>query len=121
MIAVERNLKHIWRNPILWEVVMSTRKFFSLALAAGLIAGTIAAESSWAAPARGRRLYSYQPRAAASTPARVQSNRRYSYSPGAYSNSANGGTLGLRSTYRPGPGYSPRQGVNSAAWKVLGL
>jgi len=104
---------------------MSTRKFLSLALAAGLIAGTIAAESSWAAPARSRRVYSYQPRAAASAPARIQSNRRYSYSPGAVggtsSNSANGGTLGLRSTYRPGPGYAPRQGINSAAWKVLGL
>ncbi len=104
---------------------MSTGKMFSVALAAALIAGTIAAESSWAAPGRWRRVYSYQPRAAAAAPVRVQSNRRYSYVPGAvggtYSPSTNGGTLGLNNNYRPGPGYAPRQGINSATWKVQGL
>lgn len=104
---------------------MSKIRFLSIALAATLIAATVATESSWAAPARGRRIFSYRPAAAAPAFARVPSNRRFSYSPGAvggtYSTPSNGGTLGLRSTYRQGPGYAPRQGINAAAWKVQGL
>jgi hypothetical protein len=106
---------------------MSTSKVFSLALAAGLLVATVAVGTSSAAPVRGRRVYAYQPRAAASAQARVQSNRRYSYSPAqsfgrTYSSpSYDGGTLGLRNDYRPGPGYSPRQGINSAAYKIQGL
>jgi len=102
---------------------MSTGNLFSLALAAALIAGTMAAESS-AAPGRGRRIFSYRPSAVAPAQARVQSNRRFSYSPGAAGGSSsadNGGTLGLRRSYRPGPAYAPRQGINSATWKVEGL
>lgn len=104
---------------------MSKIRFLSFVFAAALIAATVAAESSWAAPVRGRRIYSYRPAAAAPALARVQSNRRFSYSPGAvggtYSTPSSGGTLGLRSTYRQGPGYAPRQGINSANWKVQGL
>lgn len=104
---------------------MSKVRLFSFALAATLIVGTVAAESSWAAPTWGRRIYSYRPAAGASALARVQSNRRFSYSPGAvggtYSTPSNGGALGLRSNYRQGPGYAPRQGINAANWKVQGL
>lgn len=104
---------------------MSTARFFTLALLAALIAAGAGAESCWAAPARGRCIYSYQPRSAALAQARVEVGRRYSYAPGAfsspYSPAGNGGTLGLRSTYRPGPGYAPRQGINSATVKVQGL
>lgn len=104
---------------------MSPGKVLSWAAAAALLAGTIFADASWAAPGRGRRVYSYQPRATASAPSRVQSYRRYSFVPGsvggAYATSTRGAALGLRSTYRPGPAYTPRQGINKANWKVQGL
>lgn len=104
---------------------MTQVRVLTVALAATLIAGTIGAESGWAAPMRGRRIYSYRPQAPASGVARVQSNRRYSYAPGAAggsgSTSNNGGAAGLRSAYRMGSGYAPRQGIRPATWKVQGL
>jgi hypothetical protein len=104
---------------------MSKVRFFSLALAAALMAGSVAAETSWAMPGRARRIYSYRPADNALAQGRVQTNRRYSYSPGASgsanSTPSNGETLGLRRTYQPGSGYAPRQAINSATWKVQGL
>lgn len=102
---------------------MSKRRFFTLSLAAALVVGTWAGVTV-AGPARGRRVFSYRPSAAAPAQARVQSNRRYSYSPRAASGDASsndGGTLGLRNSYRPGRAYAPRQGINSANWKIQGL
>ena len=64
---------------------------------------------------------------AAAVPSNRQPGRRYSLSPSAgvysaqpysYSPSAN---LGLNRSYNPGPGYSPRQGINRADFKIKGL
>jgi hypothetical protein len=96
---------------------MSTSKVFSLALAAGLLVATVAAGTSSAAPFRGRRVYAYQPRAAAPAQARVQTNRRYSYSP-----APSGGAMSVqRYGYRSGSSAVRSQGFHAAGWKVNGL
>ncbi len=112
---------------------MSTFKRSFVALAALLLVGATA-QTSWAGPCRCYRAYSYAPAPAATAQAAgsVQQNRSYSYSPGrrySYSpgvsaygqGSYNRPALGTSSDYRPGPDYSPRQGINSAAFKVRGL
>jgi hypothetical protein len=67
------------------------------------------------------------PRATAAAPGNRQSVRRYSLSPsaGGYSTQPYSysppATLGLNRSYNPGPGYSPRQGINRADFKIKGL
>jgi len=67
-----------------------------------------------------------QPGATAARP-NTQSTRRYSYAPGGAAYSTGGysysppSTLGTNRSYRPGPGYSPRNGINSADFKIKGL
>ena len=118
---------------------MSRLKASFVALAAVGLVGA-AAQLSWAGPGRCCRVYCYAPAPAAATaPATtaqaggsVQQYRSYSYSPGRrYSYSPGASVYGQRtysrpalgtsSDYRPGPDYSPRQGINSAAFKVRGL
>ena len=63
--------------------------------------------------------------AASSAQANRSSQRRYSFAPGGGTYSAPsyspGGTLGINRTYRQGPGYSPRNGINRADFKIKGL
>ncbi len=60
-----------------------------------------------------------------SAQANRSSQRRYSFAPGGGTYSAPsyspGGTLGINRTYRQGPGYSPRNGINRADFKIKGL
>lgn len=113
---------------------MSTAKASFVVVAALLALGAVA-EKSWAYPSPCCRVYCYTPGPAATTQAMggAQQYRSYSYTPGRRYSYMPGGTsqfgsgsfnrpaLGTSSDYRPGPEYSPRQGINSAAFKIRGL
>lgn len=83
-----------------------------------------AATRSWWSPRSYRRGASSAP-ATNSAQANRSSQRRYSFAPGAGTYSAPsyspGGTLGANRAYRQGPGYSPRNGINRADFKIKGL
>lgn len=83
-----------------------------------------AATRSWWSPRSYRRSASSAP-AASGAQANRSSQRRYSFAPSAGTYSAPSyspsGTLGINRTYRQGPGYSPRNGINRADFKIKGL
>lgn len=83
-----------------------------------------AATRSWFSPRGYRRSTTAAP-STNSAQANRSSQRRYSFAPGGGTYSAPsyspGGTLGVNRTYRQGPGYSPRNGINRADFKIKGL
>jgi hypothetical protein len=114
---------------------MFKTKFWCAAATAVIILGVTehSAEAGWRwfRSPRSYQRSTYQgstaTRATAAAPNNRQSTRRYSLSPSAggystqpysYSPPAN---LGLNRSYNPGPGYSPRQGINRADFKIKGL
>jgi hypothetical protein len=104
-------------------------------LASAAIFSLLAADSAWGLASGSRyNSRSYQRRAApsySSAPASSartyeQRTRRYSFTPssGATSSSYNYApppSLGKNRYYRPGPGYAPSRGINSADFKIKGL
>lgn len=112
-------------------------KQIKLWLMAIALTALLASDSLVFAAARPRRTpRSYQRGVAAAAPSQpginaarpnTQGTRRYSFTPGGSTYSTRGysyspsGTLGTNRNYRPGPGYSPRHGINSADFKIKGL
>ncbi len=112
---------------------MFTFKVTSVALATLMLVG--AGAECLAKPCQACKVYCYcAPSEAATAQSAAPSQyRRYSYTPGqrySYAPSGSeygsgrynqGPALGTGSDYRPGPEYSPQQGINSAEFKIRGL
>lgn len=88
-----------------------------------------AARGWWSARCYRRSTTAAAAPSAAAAPNAAQANRsvqrRYSFAPSqtysapAYAPSRN--SPGMNGSYRPGPGYSPRNGINRADFKIRGL